>query len=58
MVQKCREIIDYFQPNVWFIENPDSGLLKTRDVVAGLAKGDWLLGIQGHFLISPLCGVE
>ena len=36
LVQKSRDIIDYFQPSVWFIENPDSGLLKTRDVVAGL----------------------
>ena len=36
LVQKCLEIIDYFQPSVWFIENPDSGLLKTRAVVAGL----------------------
>ena len=36
LVQKCLEFIDYFQPSVWFIENPDSGLLKTRAVVAGL----------------------
>ena len=36
LVAKCREIVDYFQPNVYFIENPDSGLLKTRTVVAGL----------------------
>ena len=36
LVQKCLEIIGYFQPSVWFIENPDSGLLKTRAVVAGL----------------------
>lgn len=36
LVAKCREIIEYFQPRRWFIENPDTGLLKTRDVVAGL----------------------
>ena len=36
LVAKCLEIIDYSQPSVWFIENPDSGLLKTRAVVAGL----------------------
>ena len=24
------------QPKVWFLENPDSGLLKTREVVQGL----------------------
>ena len=36
LVAKCREIIDFYQPRFWFIENPDTGLLKTRDVVAGL----------------------
>ena len=36
LVAKCREIIEYYQPRLWFIENPDTGLLKTRDVVAGL----------------------
>ena len=36
LVPKCREIIDYFEPCIWFIENPDSGLLKDRGVVAGL----------------------
>ena len=36
LVAKCREIIEYFQPGRWFVENPDTGLLKTREVVAGL----------------------
>ena len=36
LVAKCREIIEYFGPRLWFIENPDTGLLKTRDVVARL----------------------
>jgi site-specific DNA-cytosine methylase len=30
MVQKTIEIIDYFQPKYWLIENPQSGLLKFR----------------------------
>ena len=36
LVAKCREIIEYFCPRRWFIENPDTGLLKDREVVAGL----------------------
>ena len=28
--------IEYLQPNCWFIENPDSGLLKTRPCIEGL----------------------
>ena len=36
LVQACRDIIDYLQPNCWFIENPDSGLLKTRPCIEGL----------------------
>ena len=33
LVQACRDIIDYLQPNYcWFIENPDSGLLKQGHV--------------------------
>lgn len=30
IVLKTLEIIDYFKPKVWFIENPDSSMLKTR----------------------------
>ena len=36
LVQRCLELIRYLQPRVWFVENPDSGLLKTRAVVEGL----------------------
>ena len=31
LVKRCLELICYLQPRVWFLENPDSGLLKTRD---------------------------
>ena len=37
LVQACRDIIEYLQPNCWFIENPDSGLLKTRPCISGLS---------------------
>ena len=36
LVRKTLEIIDHFQHPDWFMENPHSGLLKSRDVVAGL----------------------
>ena len=31
IVQKTIEIITYFNPSVWFIENPQTGLLKHQD---------------------------
>ena len=30
LVQKALEIIHYFNPRAWFLENPASGLLKSR----------------------------
>ena len=36
MVQRCLDIIAYWRPKYWFIENPQTGLLKTREVVQGL----------------------
>ena len=36
LVRRCRDIISYFQPLAWFIENPHSGMLKSRDVVSDL----------------------
>ena len=36
LVRRCRDIISHFRPQAWFIENPHSGLLKTRDVVSDL----------------------
>ena len=36
LVRRCPDIISYFQPLAWFIENPHSGLLKGRDVVSDL----------------------
>jgi site-specific DNA-cytosine methylase len=35
IVQRVLEIIDYFEPKIWFIENPQSGLLKTRPFMEG-----------------------
>ena len=36
LVSKTLEIIDYFKPEVWYMENPASSDLKNRDIVKGL----------------------
>tara|TARA_R100000951_G_scaffold86073_1_gene73798 strand:+ start:7681 stop:8367 length:687 start_codon:yes stop_codon:yes gene_type:complete len=36
LVKKALEIIDYFKPTYWFIENPDNGRLKNREFMKGL----------------------
>jgi hypothetical protein len=36
IVQRVLDIISYFNPAYWFMENPHSGTLKNRDVVAGI----------------------
>ena len=35
-VLRVFEIIDYFKPIKWFIENPQTGMLKTREFMNGL----------------------
>lgn len=36
IVRKTLEIIDYFKPRYWFIENPKTGLLKSREFMQDL----------------------
>ena len=36
LVQACHDIIEYLKPRLYFIENPDSGYLKSRAVIQGL----------------------
>ncbi len=38
IAKKCIEIIDYLQPKWWFIENPGTGLLKTREFMIPLER--------------------
>jgi len=36
LVLKSLEIIDYFKPKLWFIENPQTGNLKNREIMKGI----------------------
>ena len=36
IVQRCLDIIHFWRPRFWVIENPQTGLLKTREVVQKL----------------------
>ena len=36
LVLRTQEIINYFNPRVWFIENPQTGLLKDRPFMVGI----------------------
>ena len=36
LVLKTLEIINYFNPTYWFIENPQTGNLKNRDIMKGI----------------------
>ena len=36
LVQRCLELIQTLQPKLWFLENPHSGLLRTRPFMQNL----------------------
>jgi len=36
LVQKCFEIIEELQPKKWIIENPQTGLLKSQEIMQGI----------------------
>jgi site-specific DNA-cytosine methylase len=48
LVQRTLEIILYFQPKVWGFENPQTGLLKDREVVAGIPYKDISYCMYGY----------
>ena len=39
-VQRCLDIIAYWRPKYWFMENPQTGLLKTMEIVQGISYVD------------------
>ena len=40
LVLRSREVINYFNPRIWFIENPQTGLLKDRPFMEGIPFSD------------------
>jgi len=40
LVLRSREIINYYNPRAWFIENPQTGMLKDRPFMVGLPYTD------------------
>jgi hypothetical protein len=48
LVARVLECITYFMPTTWFIENPQTGFLKTRRVVEGLRYRDVSYCVFGY----------
>jgi hypothetical protein len=41
LVLRTLELINYFNPKIWFIENPQTGLLKDRPFMVGICFADF-----------------
>jgi len=41
IVQRTIEIIEYLKPDQWFLENPETGLLKNREFMLGIPFADF-----------------
>ena len=53
LVLKALEIIDYLKPRWWALENPATGLLKTREYMAGLPFHDVTYCKFGYLYRKP-----
>jgi hypothetical protein len=53
MVERVLDCIDYFEPKVWAFENPQTGLLKNRAVVAGVPYKDISYCMYGYPYRKP-----
>ena len=57
LVQRCLDLIRQLKPNVWWIENPDSGYLKSRPCVQGLSGQELTIVCMEHHTASARgCG--
>jgi hypothetical protein len=48
LAKKALEIVDYFKPKWWALENPQTGLLKTRPYMQGLPYQDVCYCMYGY----------
>jgi site-specific DNA-cytosine methylase len=53
LVKQTIKIIRYFQPRVWFIENPQTGLLKTRPFMKDAPFYDVTYCKYGYLYMKP-----
>lgn len=53
LVRQTLRIIAYFKPKAWFIENPQTGLLKTRPFMQGLPYYDVTYCMYGYDYRKP-----
>ncbi len=58
LVFRNHEIINYFNPRVWFTENPQTGLLKDRPLFSPLRSVTWTIVAIAFGVIArePACG--
>jgi site-specific DNA-cytosine methylase len=47
IVQQTLDIIEYFEPKYWMIENPQSGLLKINFACMGFPLPTWIIASMG-----------
>ena len=54
MVRQTLDILEYFKPKIWMMENPQTGMLKDREVVEGLPFRDVCYCMYGMPYKKPM----